>query len=920
MRFCWPTLHNGGSPRRLTLSILIAAVALIFVTSESSAQMMRGRGGKGPKGAGAAGAPATPAAEKPPGPPLTKTQAIFSLIQSLTINQSDAARDLLQQIIEGKISFGGHDKQAAEMALAALAMRPGADGGAIVLKIAAEPDTQLRPNDKVYPAAAVRYDAVRVLGKIGSPEIRVDLAKLHDMTTPEVRTAIEAALTKPSPANFAAQVVLVRSRLLPETMRYDLQKQILEQNSAALKQALKLAGETPNVAAAGLAPAALFAQLQRIAAAGNAGDPGANPLSTLQALPAVPAAPNGGPPGLPPAGLQGAPPAGPQSALSRSAAAEALQNPVALLLDFTEKVFNATPIDTAVVARQLWQNGFVETLPPKLTKGANADQVLAAVGSIPLKAARERLRDYLEDKSPSELGKAEAPVARPAPIQSDKPSSGSSKRAPKSGGAGSGGLGNGTPQGGLGQAGMGQPGMGRAGMGQAGLNPNGGMPQNGMPQNGMPQNGMPQGGNVPGMVQAPGGALVPGSWIPGSTLPGGIPLGGFGNNNNNNNNNWMQQGGQNGMGQNGMGQNGMGQGMAQNGVPPGGAAPGGFGGFGAGGTGNGAMGNGGAGNGGSGHGAGPGAGGMGHLGGAGRQTQPAPVSQGPVYVVGKDWLDPGAVVALKSLTYKDRPKNKHHTTTPGYGGGSPGRRSPAAEKRAEEAAEKQKQAEMQFEWRDTIERFVSHWDDRLSAVAQPPAEGAADSDTSEKADAGNSKTGASSGVKKSKAAEGKSSHAAKSKGAAPTPSVAVPFALKQGERITKEFHLRWPEDLPANLTSAVTEPLVLHYVQLDATDEVNRTATFYRTCLSKGTHTHTQSATHELDDGKWVDIMQRDPGAHRTRTVDILITRRAPDGDTKRLKTEELSVQILMVEVESFGPEPKSTEKTEKEQAKSETP
>jgi hypothetical protein len=916
MRFFWRTLQNVGSrklgsPRHVALSIVIAAVSLSVVTSESSAQGMRHRGPKGAKGA-AGETPDTPAAEKPPGAPLTKTQTLFSLIMGLTVNPSDAARDTLQQIIEGKISFGAHDKQAVQTAITGLAMRPGSDGGALVLKIAAEPDTQLRPNDKTYPAAAVRYDAVRILGRIGSPEIRLDLAKLHDLTTPEIRTAIEAALMKPSPANFAAQVVLVRSRLLPETMRYDLQKLILEQNTAALKQGLKLTGETPSVAAAGLAPAALVALLQKIAASGGTGD--ANPLAALQALPAVPTAP-GGQSGLPPAGLQGAP--------SRAVAAEALQNPVALVLEFTEKVFNGVPIDPGTVAHQLWQGAFVETLPPKLMKGPNGDQVLAAVGSIPVKAARERLRDYLEDKSPSELGKLEAAIPKLAPVQHDKPAD-TPKRGRKSGGIGAGGIGNGAAQGGMGQAGLGQPGMGQnglnpgmqqGGMGQPGMGMNqGGIPQNGVPQNGMPQNGMPQGSTVPGMVQLPGGALVPSSSIPGATLPGGIPLGGFGNNNNGNmQQNGQQQNGQNGMGQNGMGQNGMGQGMAQNGN-----GQGGFGGFGAGGmqngTGNG-LGNGAPASGGK----GPGGGGMGRLGGTGRQAQPA-ASQGPVYAIGKDWLDPGAVVALKLLTYKDRPKKYHPPTPPGAG--QQGRRSPAAEKRAEEAAEKLRQTDMQYLWRDTIARFVSHWDDRLAEVAQAPAEGAADSETSDapaKADSAKSKTGAGAASTKSKSAEAKVSHPPKSKGAAPTASVAIPFLLRQGEHITKEFHLRWPEDLPASLTSAVSEPLVVHYIALEGSDELNRTATFYRSCLSKGSHTHTKSETHELDEGKWVDIMQRDPGAHRLRSVDILIRRQAPDPEVKHPKTEELSIQILMVEVESFGPEPKSTEK-EKEQAKSDTP
>ena len=61
------------------------------------------------------------------------------------------------------------------------------------------------------------------------------------------------------------------------------------------------------------------------------------------------------------------------------------------------------------------------------------------------------------------------------------------------------------------------------------------------------------------------------------------------------------------------------------------------------------------------------------------------------------------------------PQNQAPGTLPRSEG--PAQRSPLAEKRAEEAAEKQKQTEAAYEWRDTIEKFVSHWDERLSEVA-----------------------------------------------------------------------------------------------------------------------------------------------------------------------------------------------------------
>ncbi len=418
------------------------------------------------------------------------------------------------------------------------------------------------------------------------------LAKWHDRATPEVRSVIETTLNTPSAANLSAQIVLLRSRSLPDAIRTNLQKLILDQNAAALKQALKIAGETP------------------------AQD--APPTSGLGALTGIGNPATGRPP----------------------AALAAAQNPVAVALDISEKALNAKPADPAAVARELWQNEFVEAVAALLaTQKTNPQQTLAAIGSIPLKTARERLRDYLLTKSPREVGALEKPAAA-----------------------------------------AGAP----AGKGISG--------------------GMGMGGMLAG-----GGA-------------------------------------------------GRGQGSRGGGRPAGMTA------------------------------------------------------HSPIYAVGADWLDPGTVVVLKTLPYKDRPKIRHRAPSPG--GGS--KRSPLAEKRAEEAAEKQKQTEAQYEWRDTIEKFVSHWDERLSEVSA--ASEAADKDATadakeekapaaDKSKGGSTKSGKgsdSASKKSTRSSEKKDASESKSKGgpAAPTPAFTLPFTLRPGEKITKEFHLRWPEDLPPNLAGS----------------------------------------------------------------------------------------------------------------------
>ncbi len=140
MRFGWRNLADGGLGHRWALSAFIATLLALWVAGSASAQMRMRKRDKGK------GAPAdAPVAEaKPPGPPLTKTQAVFSLVQALAVNQSDAALKPLEAIVEGKITFGGHNQQAAEMALVALTMRQSPTADAYLVKLISTPDETLR--------------------------------------------------------------------------------------------------------------------------------------------------------------------------------------------------------------------------------------------------------------------------------------------------------------------------------------------------------------------------------------------------------------------------------------------------------------------------------------------------------------------------------------------------------------------------------------------------------------------------------------------------------------------------------------------------------------------------------------------------------------------------------------------------------
>ena len=111
MQFCLRNSVNTAGPR-LAVLIFVGAFVGLSIVPPALAQF----GKKGKKDPAAAAAPA--AEEKlPPGMTMSKTQAIAALINALAVNQSEAARETLEQIVVGKTSFGAHSKQAAETAL-----------------------------------------------------------------------------------------------------------------------------------------------------------------------------------------------------------------------------------------------------------------------------------------------------------------------------------------------------------------------------------------------------------------------------------------------------------------------------------------------------------------------------------------------------------------------------------------------------------------------------------------------------------------------------------------------------------------------------------------------------------------------------------------------------------------------------------
>jgi hypothetical protein len=210
-----------------------------------------------------------------------------------------------------------------------------------------------------------------------------------------------------------------------------------------------------------------------------------------------------------------------------------------------------------------------------------------------------------------------------------------------------------------------------------------------------------------------------------------------------------------------------------------------------------------------------------------------------------------------------------------------------------EKAEKQKALEASYDWRDAIEKAVRQWDERLAAVAEEPQSAgdkpAADDDKSDAAGAKPGKAGAVSAAKPPVVAR------------PPAPSVAMPFALFAGETIAKEYHQRWPQDLTANFGSSApsADPMSVDYVRLEEKGQPSKTLTHYTTAMTNLHGTKPKIARRHIENGTWLDAVQKDETSHRTRSIDIIVTKEQADDDAKKSGDVPVTVEILVVEIET---------------------
>lgn len=248
------------------------------------------------------------------------------------------------------------------------------------------------------------------------------LAKIYTQpSTPEgTRAAIEKVIRARVPANFAAQLEVFRGAETPETLKSTLEKDLLKQNEAAVKAALKLAtDEKGKPAASGGSPfsptagksalpslgGGLFGAVGKLFGGGSSPSPAANPF--------------GGMASITPAEIQKIA-ANVQKRMEAAASkgrrggTQAKAAPVpqdVMLIEIFGEVQKKQPVDLGLVAKDLWTPEFVESIAKALSENkGNAEQFVSALASVPTNVSREKLRELLHKQrtqGPAEFAKME---------------------------------------------------------------------------------------------------------------------------------------------------------------------------------------------------------------------------------------------------------------------------------------------------------------------------------------------------------------------------------------------------------------------------------------------------------------------------------------------------------------------------------
>jgi hypothetical protein len=167
-------------------------------------------------------------------------EAVKALLGALGGNTTDAARDLLREVVEGKIQNEVEDKALTDLALQAMVDNGRGKHSQTLLAVLTKPD-QVRPQGTLTPDVLQQL-AVEAIGRRELPELRVRVAQQVSTVKSEFSGRLLEMLTQSRSDNVLAQIELYTGST-NEELKNELAKSIATYGRYALNYVMGVPDE-----------------------------------------------------------------------------------------------------------------------------------------------------------------------------------------------------------------------------------------------------------------------------------------------------------------------------------------------------------------------------------------------------------------------------------------------------------------------------------------------------------------------------------------------------------------------------------------------------------------------------------------------------------------------------------------------------
>jgi hypothetical protein len=117
-----------------------------------------------------------------------------------------------------------------------------------------------------------------------------------------------------------------------------------------------------------------------------------------------------------------------------------------------------------------------------------------------------------------------------------------------------------------------------------------------------------------------------------------------------------------------------------------------------------------------------------------------------------------------------------------------------------------------------------------------------------------------------------------------------PVGLYPNSTVNAAYRFDWPDEHASRLPQLADDVLRVYYLRIEERTKPARLATYYRRQVKS-------CIEHPLSDGLWLDVLTEMKKEDRTRSIDVLITRAKTGATPSANEEQELTVEILSIEI-----------------------